>query len=59
MSAEQLVRASTIARMLGVSRQRVNALAKRPEFPPPKVAEGGRLWDRGEIEKWNAERPGK
>lgn len=48
-----IVGAAEIAELLGVSRQRVDQLTRRPEFPAP-VAElaSGRFWVRGEVERW-------
>ncbi|MDV9188195.1 hypothetical protein R6L23_08195 [Streptomyces sp. SR27] len=42
-----------IGEMLGVSRQRANALAKRPDFPPPLTqTRAGRVWERAAVEAW-------
>jgi predicted DNA-binding transcriptional regulator AlpA len=52
--ADRLVGAAEIADLLGVSRQRVNELARTSqEFPSP-VAElaAGRIWERESIEAW-------
>ena len=49
-----LVGVAEIAEMLGVSRQRVDAIARtHDEFPDP-VAElsAGRIWLRKDIEAW-------
>lgn len=48
-----VVGAAEIADLLGVSRQRVDQLTRRPDFPAP-VAElaSGRFWVRGEVERW-------
>lgn len=48
--------AAEIAELLGVSRQRVDQLTRRADFPLP-VAElaSGRFWVRGEIERWAVE----
>lgn len=48
-----IVGAAEIAELLGVSRQRVDQLTRRPEFPTP-VAElaSGRFWVRGQVERW-------
>lgn len=60
-----LVGPSEVARMLGVSRQRVDQIAQAYEdFPPPEVVlSSGRVWSRVSIERWmrrHAERgPGK
>ena len=47
------VGAAEIGRMLGVSRQRVQQLVSRPDFPRPEVVlEMGKVWRRGDIERW-------
>ncbi len=47
------VGAAEIAELLGVSRQRVDQLTRRPDFPLP-VAElvSGRVWTRVFVERW-------
>jgi hypothetical protein len=52
-----LVSATEVATILGVSRQRVEALADtRPDFPQPAAVVGAgkrqRLWVRDRIESW-------
>lgn len=48
-----LVGAQEIGAMLGVSRQRVQQLAARGDFPQPVVTLAmGKVWDRAEIEAW-------
>jgi prophage regulatory protein len=49
----ELVGATDIARMLGVSRQRVYQLLGKPGFPEParRLARGA-LWNRREIDAW-------
>lgn len=48
-----LVGASEIARMLGVTRQRVNQLAAEPGFPAPEIVlDAGRIWSREAIIVW-------
>lgn len=49
----QLLGINEIAETLGVSRQRADQLAKRPDFPKP-VAElrMGRIWRASDFEKW-------
>jgi predicted DNA-binding transcriptional regulator AlpA len=49
-----LVGAVEIATMFGVSRQRVNQIAKDdPTFPAPAAyLATGRIWSREAIEKW-------
>jgi predicted DNA-binding transcriptional regulator AlpA len=43
-----------IAELLGVSRQRVHAIAKADEsFPKPRAQlVGGNIWNRADIEAW-------
>jgi hypothetical protein len=56
---KEVVGAVEIARMLGVSRQRVNQLALTPTFPMPwRTLAQGRLWDLRAIERW-AKRTGR
>jgi predicted DNA-binding transcriptional regulator AlpA len=51
----EVVGAVEIAEMLGVSRQRVNQLAKRDDFPKPwRTLATGRIWDLRGIERWAA-----
>ena len=38
--------------MLGVSRQRVDQLARTEGFPKPTVLATARIWDRAEVEAW-------
>ena len=55
-----MVGAAEIAEMLGLSRQRVNAIVRtHAEFPEP-VAElsAGRIWRRSDVEAW-ARRTGR
>jgi prophage regulatory protein len=48
-----LVGLTEIAEMLGVSAQRVDQLARRDDFPEPvAVLAAGRIWRRGDIERW-------
>lgn len=50
----ELVGAAELSEMLGVSRQRVDALARsRLDFPRP-IAEirAGRIWLKADIEEW-------
>lgn len=54
MPVEELVSVQEVARMLGVTRQRVHAIARtHPDFPAP-VAElsAGRIWRKADIESW-------
>lgn len=49
--------AAEIAAMLGVSRQRVQQLVKRPDFPAPLGhLTMGKVWDRRAVERWHEER---
>lgn len=42
-----------IGELLGVSRQRVDQLTRRPDFPHPAIeTAAGRLWVRREVERW-------
>ncbi|MER5556355.1 hypothetical protein ABT001_32660 [Streptomyces sp. NPDC002793] len=42
-----------IGEMLGVSRQRANKLAGRPDFPTPVAqTKAGRVWERAAVEQW-------
>jgi predicted DNA-binding transcriptional regulator AlpA len=59
-----LVGVVEVAKMLGVSRQRVYQLAKTyPDFPQPEVVlAAGRVWSTKDIEGWmrrHARRPGR
>ena len=49
-----LVGAAEIAEMLGISRQRVDAIARtHDDFPEPEaVLASGRIWLRADIERW-------
>lgn len=49
-----LVGVAEIADMLGVSRQRVNAIVQtHDDFPEPAaVLSAGRIWERSAIESW-------
>lgn len=53
MPTPLLVGTHEIAELLGVSRQRVQQLAARPDFPTPvAVLHMGKVWRRSEVEKW-------
>jgi predicted DNA-binding transcriptional regulator AlpA len=56
---EHLVGAAEVARILGVSRQRVAQLVvSAPDFPRAEVElAGGRVWSRRDIEAWVAAHP--
>jgi len=48
-----LVGSAEIADMLGVSRQRVQQLIARPDFPRPEVAlKMGKVWKREAVITW-------
>lgn len=49
-----LVGVAEIAEMLGVTRQRVDALVRSyADFPPPEAElSAGRIWTRNAIEAW-------
>jgi predicted DNA-binding transcriptional regulator AlpA len=48
-----LVGAAEIARLLGVSRQRVQQLASEPDFPQPDaVLAMGKVWRKADILEW-------
>jgi len=56
LSVHHLVGAAEIGRMLGVSRQRVQQLIKRGDFPEPDVVlEMGKVWKRADVEAWARE----
>jgi prophage regulatory protein len=57
---EELVGVAEVAQMLDVSRQRVDAIAKRHDDFPKPIAElmAGRIWVRQQIEEWQRERRG-
>lgn len=50
--------AAEIAELLGVSRQRVHAIASEdPTFPEPRARlAAGNIWDRSAIEAWAKDR---
>lgn len=54
----ELVGTAEIAQMVGISRQRVNEIARTdPDFPAPEAElAAGRIWSRQSIEAWMAER---
>lgn len=52
-----LVGAQEIERLLGVSRQRVHQLIKRPDFPEPVAILGsGRVWHTEDVLEWDRRR---
>ena len=47
------LRAAQVAKLLGVSRERVRQLPQRdPTFPSPVETEPYRRWDRADVERW-------
>jgi predicted DNA-binding transcriptional regulator AlpA len=55
----QLMGTSEIAEFLGVTNQRVDQLARRPDFPDPiAVLAAGRIWNHADIDAW-ARRTGR
>ena len=52
-AVHHLVGSAEIGRMLGVSRQRVQQLINRKDFPAPEVTlEMGKVWKRSEVAGW-------
>lgn len=53
-TGQELMGVSEIAEYLGVSRQRVDALARtKADFPAPAASlQAGRVWRRQEVEAW-------
>lgn len=53
-----LVGVAEIADMLGVSRQRVDAIVStHDDFPPPEaVLAAGRIWNRAAVRAWAVKR---
>jgi len=48
-----LVGSAEIAAVLGVSRQRVQQLISRPDFPKPDaVLAMGKIWRKADVEAW-------
>jgi predicted DNA-binding transcriptional regulator AlpA len=48
-----LVGIAEIAKMLGVSTQRVDQLVRTTDFPPPEATiSAGRIWLRETVERW-------
>lgn len=51
-----MVSTAEIARLLGVTRQRVQQLAKTPAFPRPAATLGmGNVWHTADIRAWASE----
>ena len=56
MTTLDLVGLAEIGAMLGVSRQRVDQLARSKGFPEPVATiSAGRIWLRDEVEQWAGE----
>ena len=56
---QELMGTSEVAEFLGVTNQRVDQLARRPDFPNPiAVLAAGRIWNHADIEAW-ARRTGR
>lgn len=52
-AVHHLVGSAEIGRMLGVSRQRVQQLISRDDFPKPEVVlDMGKVWKRADVEAW-------
>jgi predicted DNA-binding transcriptional regulator AlpA len=53
-AVHHLVGPAEIGRMLGgLSRQRIQQLINRPDFPAPEVTlEMGKVWTRSEVAAW-------
>jgi len=47
-----LVGAGEVARMLGLTRQRVHQLSREPGFPPAEPVGRRAVWQRADIEAW-------
>lgn len=53
-----LAGAAEVAAMLGVTRQQVDRLAQRPDFPKPIAnLKMGRIWRKRDIERWMRAHP--
>lgn len=49
----RLYGAQELENRLGVSRQRVQQLIRRPDFPEPyEVLAGGKVWLAADVEEW-------
>lgn len=54
--AQRLMGQRELADRLGVSRQRVQQIVSRPDFPPPYATlANGRVWTTEDVEAWIAE----
>ena len=53
LAVHHLVGSAEIGAMLGVSRQRVQQLVNRDDWPKPEVQlEMGKVWKRADVEAW-------
>lgn len=53
IAMHHLMGTAEIARRLGVSRQRVQQLVARPDFPKPtSELDMGKVWESADIEAW-------
>ncbi|GAA4439686.1 helix-turn-helix transcriptional regulator [Phytohabitans houttuyneae] len=53
LSVEEVMGAAEIADLLGVSRQRVQQLVSRPDFPPPATTLAmGKIWLASDVRAW-------
>lgn len=53
LAVHHLVGPAEIGRMFGVSRQRVQQLSKRADWPTPEAElEMGKVWKRADIVEW-------
>lgn len=51
--AEELVGTAEVAELLGLTRQRVQQLARDPGFPAPIAKlSAGWIWRRADVEQW-------
>lgn len=52
-AVHHLVGSAEIGRLLGVSRQRVQQLVSRPDFPEPEVVlDMGKVWRKADVLAW-------
>jgi predicted DNA-binding transcriptional regulator AlpA len=53
ITVEDILGAAEIGRLLGVSRQRVQQIVSRSDFPAPaKVLAMGKIWLAADVEQW-------
>ena len=56
IDVHHLIGAAEIARMLGVSRQRVQQLVAKPDFPRPEAELAmGKVWSTDAVREWARE----